>query len=266
MKTVGFIGAGNMGGAIVRSVAPTKRWKILVHDVNSKAAEELGRQSGAISVSLQELLTDSDVIVLAVKPQVLPSLYGTLANQSGKEWISMAAGVSLETLATRLGSTQVIRIMPNIAAAVGKAVTAVAPHPEASDALVEMALGFVGTFGSAHLIQERLFGAFIGISGSAIATVFSFLHGMAMGGVREGLSYNQSLELISDTAESAIALIRSTSRHPEDLMTQVCSPGGTTIESMQVLAENAFTGILMDSVSSASKRAQELEAAAKAGK
>jgi pyrroline-5-carboxylate reductase len=238
---------------------------VLVHDVRAEAAQQLARESGSESVPMERLLAEADIIILAVKPQVLPALYATLSSRPGKDWISMAAGVSLETLAASLGTTQVVRIMPNIAASEGKAVTAVAPHPDASGRLVEEALSFVRSFGSAHLIDQRLFGAFIGISGSAIATVFAFLHGMAMGGVREGLSYAKALELIGDTTEGAIALARATGRHPEELMTQVCSPGGTTIESMKVLAENSFTGVLMESVSAASGRAMELEAKAKQG-
>ena len=265
MRTMGFIGTGNMGGAIIRSLAGTQAWNILVYDVRADAALSLARECGCERVSMEELLERSDIIVLAVKPQVLPSLYERLSKYPSKDWISMAAGVALETLTEKLHSNQVVRIMPNIAASEKKAVTAIAPHPEASEKLVEEVVAFVEKFGTAHVIDQRLFGAFIGISGSAIATVFSFLHGMAMGGVREGLPYAKALQLISDTAEGAIALTRATGKHPEELMTQVCSPGGTTVEAMKVLAGRGFTDVLMESVSVASERALELEAKAKEG-
>lgn len=265
MKTIGFIGTGNMGGAIIRRVAPLGKWRILIHDVRVETAKLLAQETGCTYAPLEELASQSDIIVLAVKPQVLPGLYATLQTYAGKGWISMAAGVSLETLAKGLKTTEVVRIMPNIAAAVGKAVTALAAHPKAGKLLVDESMKFIGSFGSAHQLEETHFGAFIGISGSAIATVFAFLHGMAMGGVHEGLPYAKALELIGDTTESAIALVRSSGRHPAELLTQVCSPSGTTIESVQVLEGSGFSGILMDSVEAASERAKALEASAKTG-
>ena len=265
MKTIGFIGTGNMGGAIIRSVSPLKSWQVIVYDVRSEVAALLAQETGCVHASFEEVLSRSDIIVLAVKPQILPSLYPKLKGQGKKGYISMAAGVSLETLTENLGTKEVVRIMPNIAASVGKAVTALAVHPQASKELADESMRLVRSFGSAHVLEEKYFGAFIGISGSAIATVFAFLHGMAMGGVHEGLPYGKALELISDTAQSAIALVRSSGRHPQELLTQVCSPGGTTIESIQVLEAGAFAGLLMESVEAASERAQELERLAKDG-
>ena len=266
MKTMGFIGCGNMGGAIIRSVAPAKKWHVLVHDVLEETARALASETGAEYAPLDELLKASDIVVLAVKPQILPDLYATLRKHTGKQWISMAAGISLETLAVQLHTENVVRIMPNIAAADKKAVTAVTPHPNADKTLIDTTMEFANLFGAAHRIDEKHFAAFIGVSGSAIATTFSFLHGIAMGGVHEGLPYATALALISDTVESATSLVRESKKHPEELLTQVCSPGGLTIETMQVLYENGFMGILMESVEAASQKALELELKAKTGK
>jgi pyrroline-5-carboxylate reductase len=263
MKTMGFIGCGNMGGSIIRSVGPTKKWRTLVYDVRQEVAESVAQASQAQACTFDELLQDSDIIVLAVKPQILPTLYPVLQGYREKTWISMAAGVSLDTLASSLGSVEVARIMPNLAASVQKAVTAVAVHPEASADLAELVMQFASTFGSAHRIAEQHFAPFIGVSGSGIASAFAYLHGIALGGVHEGLPYQTALDLICDTVESATALIRAGKTHPEELLTQVCSPGGTTIEMVQILDEQAFRGTLMQAVEAASQKALLLEEQAK---
>lgn len=259
MKTMGFIGCGNMGGAIIRSVGPSGNWKVLVYDVRPELAETIAKESGSQYRDFDRLMDESDIIVLAVKPQILPELYDKLSSYRGKQYISIAAGVSLDTLATRLKTTDVSRIMPNIAAAVRKAVTAVAVHAQAASDLPQTVMTFADTFGAAHQLPEKFFSAFVGVSGSAIATAFEFLHGIAMGGVHEGLPYTTSLKLICDTVESATNLVRETGRHPQELLTTVCSPAGLTIKTMQVLYENGFSGTLMESVEAASQGAVAME-------
>ena len=259
MKTMGFIGCGNMGGAILKSVGPSGLWNVLVYDVQTQHAQDLAKATGSTYRTLDQLMQESDIVVLALKPQILPDMYDTLAGYKDKTYISMAAGVSLETLSRRLGTTNVARIMPNIAAEVKKAVTAVAVHPKASADLESTVMRFTQTFGAGHILAEKFFSAFIGTSGSAIASAFEFLHGIAMGGVHEGLPYTTALALISDTVESATALVRATGRHPQELLTQVCSPAGLTVKTMQVLYENGFSGTLMESVEAASQGAREME-------
>jgi pyrroline-5-carboxylate reductase len=263
MKTMGFIGCGNMGGSIIRSVGPTKMWRTLVYDVRQEVAEQVAQASQSQACSFDDLMQSSDIVVLAVKPQILPSLYASLKGYRGKKWISMAAGVSLDTLANALDSVEVARIMPNLAASVQKAVTAVAVHPKASADLTDLAMQFASTFGAAHNLPEQHFAPFIGVSGSGIASAFAFLHGIALGGVHEGLPYRSALDLICDTVESATALIRAGKMHPEELLTQVCSPGGTTIEMVQLLHEQGFKGTLMQAVEAASQKALLLEEQAK---
>lgn len=262
MKTIGFIGCGTMGSAIVRNIAPLNTWNILLHDIREEVGKDLASETHSTFVSLEQLLEQADTVVLAVKPQSLFELYVQLKSYQATQWISLVAGVSLETLSQQLHSSDIVRIMPNIAASVGKAVTAVSPHKEAETQFVEEVMAFVNTFGFGHQLEEKDLAAFIGVSASAIATCFAFLHGMAMGGVQQGLPYATALTLISDTVEGATALSRQTKRHPEELLTQVCSPGGTTIEAMKIVGESGFMGILMESVEAASEKARELEALA----
>jgi pyrroline-5-carboxylate reductase len=265
MKNIGFIGCGNMGGAIASALAKDPDWNIHIHDARTEHAQEIAKKTGATACSLEALMESCDLVVLAVKPQVLPYLYPSLRKIGtiGKKWISLAAGVALETLEKELGSTQIVRIMPNIAAEVGKAVTAITPHLKADPALVVEVSTIARQFGTSYGISEEQLAAFIGVSGSAIATCFAFMHGIAMGGVDEGLPYPTALALIRDTMESATSLIRETGRNPIDLMTNVCSAGGTTIEAMKTLADGSLESTLMESVTASAEKAKALEEAAK---
>jgi len=249
MKTIGIIGCGNMGSAIAAAMAGDPRWSIALTDTRSEHAAQIARSCHATAMSLQALLQASSLVILAVKPQVIGSLYADLKAFSTKVgWISLIAGVSLETLSQQLGSDRIVRIQPNIAAQVGKAVTAVTPHPLADADLIEETYSIVRTFGTAFAIPEEHMAAFTGVSGSAIAACLTFLHGVAMGGFALGLPYTTALALIRDTAESATALLRESGRNPIELATTVCSPGGTTIEMMQVLGQAGFEGTLMEAV------------------
>jgi pyrroline-5-carboxylate reductase len=264
MKNIGFIGCGIMGGAIAKAISKDSRFHIYLNDSRPEQAKALAYETGAEACSLDALMESCALVVLAVKPQVLPSLYTSLRKLGeGKRWISLAAGVALETLEKQLGTTQIVRIMPNIAAQVGKAVTALSAHPQADPDFIEEVASISRQFGTSYSIPESQLAAFIGVSGSAIATCFSFFHGIAMGGVDEGLPYQTALALIRDTTESATALMRETGRNPIELMTNVCSAGGTTIEAMKALAEGAFEATLMESVTASSEKAKALEMAAK---
>ncbi|HKM08809.1 MAG TPA: pyrroline-5-carboxylate reductase [Sphaerochaeta sp.] len=259
MKKIGIIGAGNMGGSIAQALSAEKDWQVSIFDTDRTKAESF---SGCIiAKSMEELVENGQLLLLAVKPQVLPSLYPLLrkAGSRQKRWISIAAGVCLETLTENLGTDEVVRFMPNLAAQVRQSVTAVTPGINASPSLKETALSVAELFGTAFLLPEEQIAAFTGISGSAIAYVFQFFHALAMGGVKEGLPYPQSLAIARETCLSAAALQKKEKKNPIELATMVCSAGGTTIEGMQALAEGGFDATVMAAVSASSAKFRLLE-------
>ncbi len=259
MKKIGIIGAGNMGGAIALALLSEKEWQVSVFDPDTKKLADL---AGCTPVtSMEELVQGHDLLLLAVKPQVLPSLYPALrkAGSRQKRWISIAAGVSLETLTENLGTEEVVRFMPNLAARVRQSVTSVTPSVKASEALKLTSLAIAELFGSAFLLPEEQIAAFTGISGSAIAYVFQFFHSLAMGGVAEGLPYPQALEIARETCLSAASLQKIKGENPVALATMVCSAGGTTIEGMRCLAEGGFDATVMAAVSASSAKFRSLE-------
>lgn len=259
MNKIGILGAGNMGSAIALALSSGKEWQVSIFDTDRTKLESLTCCTAAETVDA--LLQSADLLLLAVKPQVLPSLYPLLRKGGSrqKRWISIAAGVSLETLTENLGTEEVVRYMPNLAAKVRQSVTAVTPGSHASVSLKEQALAIAELFGSAFLLPEEQIAAFTGISGSAIAYVFQFFHALAMGGVKEGIPYPQALSIARETCLSAAALQKKDDTNPVELATRVCSAGGTTIEGMQALADGLFDSTVMAAVSSASEKFRRLE-------
>lgn len=258
MQKLGIIGCGNMGGAIARSLPG----KAIVYDSDPRKVEDLKKLADIEAASsLEDLLAKVECILLAVKPQILPSLYPLLRKQQSnkKAWISIAAGVPLSVLAKELESEEVVRFMPNIAASQKAAVTAYAAHQNCSEEHIAYARSIAQSFGQAFALNEHQFSAFIGISGSAIAFMLQFCHALSMGGVKGGIPYSQALEIVSATMNSTNALLSSSKSHPVELATMVCSAGGTTIEGMQALSEGAFDAVVMHAVHASCEKSKAME-------
>lgn len=201
----------------------------------------------------------SHIVIIAVKPQVLPTIYDNLATLRPDFFISIAGGVTVETLVSHLKTDKVARFMPNIAAKVGSSVTAVTYSGGLSTEERAEAMRIALSVGSAFELDENLFGAFIGLSGSGIAYMFDMMHYMAMGGVREGIPYPKALAIVADTMLSAANLQRATGKNAIELETMVCSAKGITIEGVAALAESGFGSALMNAVSVAAKKSEEME-------
>jgi pyrroline-5-carboxylate reductase len=201
----------------------------------------------------------SHIVIIAVKPQVLPSIWDKLAALKPDFFISIAAGVTVEKLVRNLGTDKVARFMPNIAAKIGYAVTAVTYSKALDEAFRKDAMDVATSVGSAFELEENLFSAFIGISGSGIAYMFEFMHQMAMGGVREGIAYPKALSIVADTMLSAANLQKQTGRNAVELETMVCSAKGTTIEGIAALSDGNFSSAVINAVSAAARKSEELE-------
>lgn len=241
--TIGIIGCGVMGGAIATALAEGPD-TVIACDHHREHVEA----TGARFVGLDELLAASDIAIIAIKPQGIPALLPTLAASKVRGWISIAAGIDLDTLARGLGTQAVVRFMPNIAAREKRSVTAVCRRDTCPAWLAEQADAIARRFGTAVPLDESLIPAFTGISGSGIAYMFQFIHAMALGGTRAGIAYPKSVRIVSDTLKSAIALLDASNENPVALMTGVCSASGTTIEGIDALAQGAFDATVIAAV------------------
>lgn len=262
MRKIGFIGCGNMGASMARAFTHSSPdLKLFLYDIDNKISTQLAFELNAQSVpSLESLNEQTDITILAVKPQILPLLYPLLAKlNENHSYISIAAGVSIKSLSKGLNSNQIIRFMPNIAAAVSKAVTAVAASPEAEAHFVKIANDLALMCGTLFPLEEKLFPAFIGISGSAIAFFYQFLHAVALGGTKEGIPYAQSLAIASQTFSGAIDYMAESGKNPQELITSIISAAGTTIEGIAALEKGGLSAAVIQAVTAASQRAKDLE-------
>ncbi len=255
MTEIAVIGTGNMGSAVAIALEKRKDTKVYVYNRTQEKAKKIAEGTSITVLDTLSRAQGMDCVILAVKPHVLPSVYADAAALDAGMYISLAAGVTLSTLKENLKSDNVVRFMPNIAASVGSSVTAVTYTRDLSEKRKEDALSIASSFGSAFYLDESLFNAFIGISGSAIAYVFEFMHALALGGVREGLGYNTALDIVADTLLSAVELQKSGNKSAIENEIMVCSPKGTTIEGLKKLKEFNFENSVIEAVSAAARKA-----------
>ena len=260
MARISVIGAGNMGGAFAEALSKRKDISLCIYDSCRPCADKIaGTKANVTVLDSMDQARGSDVVVIAVKPQVLPQIYDQLSALKPGFFISIAAGVTLEKLTKNLTSEKVVRFMPNIAAKIGHAVTAVAYSPALSSDERKTAMDIALSVGTAFELEESLFSAFIGISGSGIAYMFEMMHQMAMGGVRQGIPYPKALSIVADTMLSAANLQRETGKNAVELEAMVCSAKGTTIEGVAALTEGGFGAALINAVTAAARKSEELE-------
>lgn len=263
MKTLGLIGFGNMGEALVKGAsAAVPGLRFLVSESDPVKRDRAVGVYGAAdrTESMRGLFAESDAVILAVKPQDLPSLVKKIGpHAAGKRIISVLAGKTTAFVMESTGAAQVARFMPNLAAGVSKAVVGVCYSDSADDEFRRESLEIAGGLGTAVVLPERLMPAVTGVSGSGIAFALQFLHAMALGGTKTGIPYDTSLSIALGVAEGAAALVRETGSNPVDLVSRVCSPAGTTIEGIYELERGGFTPAVIAAVEAAAERSSELE-------
>lgn len=243
----GFIGLGNMAGAIIAGMAACGKFKNdYLYGYNRSEAKTLAlkEKHGIIPcASAAEVVQKSDVIVLAVKPQVMPSLLDEIGKLITKEKVvlTIAAGKSTEWYEERLAKgVPVVRIMPNINAKVKASVTAICGGKAAAQAHIKIADAIFSSVGKVYHIEEKLFPAFGALGGASGAFVLMYIDALAEAGVRAGFARPLAEEIATATVMGSGALAMDSSEHPIALMNKVCSPGGTTIEGVCKLRELGF--------------------------
>ena len=229
-----------------------------IHEARAKFEQATG--VGTLAGN-REVAATCGVLVLAVKPQVLPAVLAELRPVlHGRHLIiSIAAGITLHALAEALGTeTRIVRVMPNTPCLVGASASAYAPSASASTAEVELVGQLFGAVGKAYRVAEPLLDAVTGLSGSGPAYVYVLIEAMADGGVRGGLPRDVALALAAQTVLGAAKMVLETGQHPAALKDAVTSPAGTTIAGLQVLERAAFRSAVIDAVEAATRCAQDL--------
>jgi pyrroline-5-carboxylate reductase len=264
-KKVGFVGGGNMGEALIRGLVESNlvpAEAIIVTDVRAERTRELGEQYGVRPVAGNgALVTEADVVILAVKPQIMaPVLREVLPALTNRPLlISLAAGVSTATIQSVLGKyPRLIRVMPNTPALVLQGVTAIAKTPGLDVEDLETAQEIFAAVGKVVVLDEEQMDAVTGLSGSGPAYVAIVIESLADGGVKMGLDRATAMTLATQTVLGAAMLLAETGVHPGALKDMVSSPGGTTIAGIAALEEGGIRTTFIRAVERATLRSREL--------
>ncbi|MDR0885893.1 MAG: pyrroline-5-carboxylate reductase [Clostridiales Family XIII bacterium] len=276
---IGFIGAGNMGGAIIKGYASklaeanahedaTSQLafsSIIVYDKDEAKLEKLTTEFSSIqaAATVDQVLLEADAIVLATKPQIFDDLLDGIDLKGyllaeGKVWVSIAAGISIAYLERKLTEgtevsgacacnpnpqaqkkPKVIRVMPNLPAMVGVGTAGLSRNGEVTDEEFAEVRAVFGAIGKAEEVDESLMDTVVAVSGSGPAYVFMFIDAMIKAGVEFGMDESIAKTLAAQTVKGAAQMVQESDDSPNQLKINVCSPGGTTIEAVDYLEKEA---------------------------
>jgi len=264
-KQVGFVGTGNMGEALIHGLLHghlCRPEQILCSDTRPERLKAVREKCGVRGTSHNpEVVKQSEIIVLAVKPQILKNVVEEIAKHLDltKLIISIAAGVPLEAIEScAKKELKLIRVMPNICVSVREGASAIASGKHAHKEDLMMAKTIFDSVGKSIFIEEYLLDAVTGLSGSGPAYIFLMIDALADAGVKVGLSRDDALILASQTVLGAAKMLLETGEHPGKLKDRVTSPGGTAIAGLHTLEEGGLRTTLINAVEVATQRSKAL--------
>lgn len=263
MAKIGFIGCGNMGGALAKAVSQSGHENdVLLADLNKDMMNALAEKISAHPSDADTVASECDFIFMGVKPQVIADCFAgikdILTSRKVKPVIvSMAAGVAVSDIKKMSGIDSVIRIMPNMPVSVGAGVV-LACAENISDVqkdTFEKSMAKVGIF---DWLEEKYIDAASALSGCGPAFVYMFAQALADGAVACGLPRDKAILYAAGTLSGSAKMILESDKHPEKLKDEVCSPGGSTIMGVKALEDEGMRGAVISAVIAAYNRTKEL--------
>lgn len=260
---IGFIGLGNMAGAMIGGMLG--KGIVKAEDIIGSAKTEYTVKEAADKYHIRtttdnrKVAESAGILFLAVKPQFMADVIAEIKDYITDDIliVSIAAGKTIEDITKMFGKEiRLIRCMPNTPALVGEGCTGVCRNEKVTEEEIKRVMELLSSFGIASEVSEGLMDAVIGVSGSSPAYVFLFIEAMADGAVAAGMPRKQAYEFAAQAVLGSAKMVLETGKHPGELKDMVCSPAGTTIEAVKVLEENGFRGIVMDAVEACVKRAK----------
>jgi pyrroline-5-carboxylate reductase len=264
-KKIGFIGTGNMGSALLKGLVESGMLlpsHIYIYDIDTKKTETLSNETGVIVArDNEELVCKSDIIVLAVKPNmavpVLERVKGVFDNK--KILVSIAVGIAINTLKGVLGEDKkIIRTMPNTPALVKEGMTLISYGENVNDNDAAIVKNMFECVGKVEILDESLMNEVTALTSSSPAYVFMFIEAMGDAAVLSGIPRNLAYKLASQAVLGSAKLVLETGKHPGQLKDQVCSPAGTTIEAVYALEKNGFRHSVIEAMNGCTRRAREI--------
>lgn len=259
------IGAGNMGLTYAEGMAQSpllNRRNLMIYDVSPEILSSLEKvEHFDVYTKLEDCLPKADIVFVAVKPYHSEELFSAMKDMvnSDQLFISLMAGVTIDTIQNSLKVKKVIRAMPNLPAKVGMGMTAFTAAEDVSRVELLMVRNLLDTTGEAiHVENENFINASTGISGSGPAYVFYFMQSMMEAALKMGFSQNDSKILVTQTFEGAVRLFTESDLSPNSWMEMVASKGGTTRAALDSMEDNNVKELIKDAAYAAFNRATEL--------
>lgn len=266
---IGFIGTGNMGGAILRGFAASEAsegCRLLIHNRTSERSSRIAREIPGVEIlpDNTRLAEESDMIIIGVKPNGVGEVLREISPNPDKLIVSMAAGVSIASMEAAFGGGDVpgkfIRIMPNTPAQVGEAMISMSRNSRVTDSDFDRAKAVFAAVGRCEEVPESLIDCVIGVSGSSPAYTYMYIDALIQGAVDNGMEPEKARAFAAQSVLGAARMVLESSESPEQLRINVCSPGGTTIEAVNRLFANGFMDNVREGLQAAVDRSKEMTA------
>ncbi|WP_040330100.1 pyrroline-5-carboxylate reductase [Clostridium ihumii] len=264
-KTIGFVGAGNMGKAMIGGIIKSELVNpknIIASVKHEEKLIELNREFGIkTTANSKEVAKLSDIIFLAVKPNIYDEVMNEIKSEinESKIIINIAAGKTIASIENVLGeNVKVVRSMPNTPSLVGEGMSSLCKNKNVSDDELLEIKSIFESFGKAEILPENLIDSVIGVSGSSPAYVFMFIEALADGAVLGGMPRNMAYKFAAQAVLGSAKMVLETGIHPGELKDMVCSPGGTTIEAVRSLEKNGFKSAVVEAMSSCMEKSKEM--------
>ena len=252
---LGFIGTGNMAGAIMGGIIKNEIFRpeeIIGADISPAGRERVKETYGIqVTADNREAAEKAEVLILSVKPQYYAEAIAEIRDCVSDDQliITIAPGKTLAWLEEQFGkAVKIVRTMPNTPALVGEGMTAACVNPYVTEEEKDYALKILESFGKVEIVPEHLIDAVVAVSGSSPAYVFMFIEAMADAAVAEGMPRAQAYQFAAQAVYGSAKMVMETGKHPGELKDMVCSPAGTTIEAVRVLEECGFRSAVIEAM------------------
>lgn len=265
MKKVGFIGAGNMGGAILGGIVKSG---IIDNEhiiASAKSDQTLQKIKDNYNVKVTKdskgIVKFSDLVVIGVKPEIYDEILEEIKDEIDNEKIiiTIAAGKTIDSIEQIIGrNKKIVRTMPNTPSLVGEAMTSLSPNKNINEEDLNLVKSLFDSIGKSEVVKEDLIHSVIGASGSSTAYAFMFIEAIADGAVLSGMPRSEAYKFAAQGLLGASKMVLETDKHPGELKDMVCSPGGTTIEAVKVLEQEGFRGSIIKAVEACVEKSREM--------
>lgn len=261
--TIGFIGGGNMASALIKGFISSGKVSandIIVFDADAEKLSAMAESTGiSPASSASDIERRADIIVLAVKPNVMPFVLKELTGIDGKIYVSIAAGITLDILESGIGGgKKIIRTMPNTPALVGCGMTVITSNKNVTPDELKSAEELFKAVGDTVILDEKYINPAIALHSSSPAYIYMLIDAMADGGVKYGIPKALALNLAAKAVEGSAKMVLETGEHPEKLKDNVCSPGGTTIAAVCELERTGFKSSVQSAIDACVDKANNM--------